>query len=375
MQIVFLLLGLFLCAGSAAAQAQRSPQPKPLDGELQITTVAKGLEHPWSLELLPDGSLLVTERPGRLRTVSPDGRVSQPLTGLPKVFARGQGGLLDVALSPGFSQDRMIYFSYAEPGDGGAGTAVARGRLAEGLVEAVQVIWRQTPKVQGNNHFGSRLVFARDGNLFVTVGERFNYRDQAQNLANTLGKIIRLHPDGTIPKDNPLVGRDGVKPEIWSYGHRNVQAATIHPETGQLWTVEHGARGGDELNHPQAGKNYGWPVITYGIDYSGAKIGEGTSKANMEQPVYYWDPVIAPSGALFYSGKAWPQWRGNLLIGSLTPGLLVRLEMAGDRVSNEARYLAELKERIRDVQQASDGALYLITDDANGRILRVEPKK
>ena len=207
------------------------------------------------------------------------------------------------------------------------------------------------------------------------MGERFNYRDQAQNLANTLGKIVRIQPDGSIPKDNPFVGRDGVKPEIWSYGHRNVQAATLHPETGQLWTVEHGARGGDESNRPQAGKNYGWPVITYGVDYSGAKIGEGTSKPNMEQPVYYWDPVIAPSGALFYSGKAWPQWRGNLLIGSLTPGLLVRLEMAGDRVSNEARYLADLKERIRDVQQAPDGALYLITDDANGRILRIEPKK
>ncbi|HET7006893.1 MAG TPA: PQQ-dependent sugar dehydrogenase, partial [Candidatus Binatia bacterium] len=359
-----LLLAVLLCVGSASAQAQRSPQPKALEGELQVTTVAKGLDHPWGIELLPDGALLVTERAGRLRMVTADGRISQPLTGVPKVFANGQGGLLDVVLSPNFAQDRLIYFSYAEPGEGGAGTAVARGRLGEGLVDAVQIIWRQAPKVQGPNHFGSRLAFARDGNLFVTLGDRFKYRDQAQNLANTLGKVVRIQPDGTIPKGNPFVGRDGVKPEIWSYGHRNVQAATIHPETGQLWTVEHGARGGDELNHPQAGKNYGWPVITYGVDYSGAKIGEGTSKPSMEQPVYYWDPVIAPSGALFYTGKALPQWRGNLLIGSLQPGLLVRLEMAGDRVNNEARYLGDLKERVRDVQQAPDGSLYLITDDS-----------
>ena len=372
---VFSLLAVLLCAGPLAAQTQRSPQPKALEGELSATALTKGLEHPWSIELLPDGSLLVSERPGRLRLVSPDGRVSQALTGMPKVFARGQGGLLDLALSPAFAQDRMIYFSYAEPGEGGAGTAVARGRLGEGQVEAVQVIWRQTPKVPGNNHFGSRLVFARDGNLFITVGDRFNYRDQAQNLATTLGKIIRIRPDGSIPKDNPFVGREGVKPEIWSYGHRNVQAAALHPDTGELWTVEHGARGGDELNRPQAGKNYGWPVITYGVDYSGAKIGEGTAKANMEQPVYYWDPVIAPSGALFYTGKAFPQWRGHLLIGSLTPGLLVRLEISGDRVVNETRYLAELRERIRDVQQGPDGSLYLITDESNGRVLRVEPKK
>jgi aldose sugar dehydrogenase len=372
---VFSLLAVLLCAGSLAAQTQRSPQPKPLDGELQATPLAKGLEHPWSIEILADGALLVSERPGRLRLVSPDGRVSQALTGMPKVFARGQGGLLDLALSPAFAQDRMIYFSYAEPGEGGAGTAVARGRLGEGQVEAVQVIWRQTPKVPGNNHFGSRLVFGRDGNLFVTVGDRFNYREQAQNLATTLGKIIRVRPDGTIPKDNPFVGREGVKPEIWSYGHRNVQAATLHPDTGELWTVEHGARGGDELNRPQPGKNYGWPVITYGVDYSGARIGEGTAKPNMEQPVYYWDPVIAPSGALFYTGKLFPQWRGNLLIGSLQPGLLVRLEMSGDRVVNETRYLADLKERIRDVQQAPDGSLYLISDESNGRVLRVEPKK
>jgi glucose/arabinose dehydrogenase len=242
-------------------------------------------------------------------------------------------------------------------------------------LENVQVIWRQMPKVKGGNHFGSRLVFARDGNLFITVGERFDYRDQAQNLAVTLGKIIRIQPDGGIPKDNPFVGREGARPEIWSYGHRNVQAAALHPDTGRLWTVEHGARGGDELNQPQAGKNYGWPVITYGIDYNGAKIGEGTSKPGMEQPVYYWDPVIAPSGAEFYTGAVFPQWQGNLLIGSLQPGLLVRLEMKDGRVTREHRYAGDLKARIRDVKQGPNGAIYAITDDSNGKILRIEPGK
>ena len=374
MKIFGLLLLIFACGSSALAQAPASPQPKSLDGEVGVTTVAKGLEHPWAIQFLPDGSMLVSERPGRMRKVSQDGRISAPLEGVPKVFARGQAGLLDVKLSPNFAQDRTIYFVYAEPGEGGAGITVARSRLGDRALESVQAIWRQAAKVNGNNNFGSRLVFARDGNLFVTIGDRFEHRDQAQNLGSALGKILRIHPDGSIPKDNPFVGRDGALPEIWSYGHRNVEAAAIHPETGQLWTVEHGARGGDELNHPQAGKNYGWPVITYGVDYSGAKIGEGTSKPGMEQPVYYWDPVIAPSGALFYTGKVFPQWKGNLLIGSLTPGLLVRLEMTGDRVTNETRYLGSLKERIRDVHQAADGSVYLITDAADGRILRLEAR-
>jgi len=369
--LVFLLYAI----PPAAGQAPSSPQPKPVEGELRATTVAKGLEHPWALEILPDGRMLVSERPGRLRVIDRNGRVAEPLAGVPTVVARRQGGLLDIARSPSFAQDRLIYFSFAEEGEGGAGTAVARAVLAERALEKVQVIWRQAPKVKGDNHFGSRLVFGRDGNLFVTLGDRFAYRDQAQNLATTLGKIVRIQPDGGIPKDNPFVGREGARPEIWSYGHRNVQAATLHPETGQLWTVEHGARGGDELNQPQAGKNYGWPVITYGVDYSGAKIGEGTSKAGMEQPVYYWDPVIAPSGALIYTGNLFPKWNGNLLIGSLQPGQLVRLEMTAGRVSNEHRYGGELGARIRDVQQAPDGAIYLITDENNGRVLRIEPAK
>jgi glucose/arabinose dehydrogenase len=291
-----------------------------------------------------------------------------------RVFARGQGGLLDVALDPRFGENQLVYLSYAEPGENGtAGTAVARGRLGEGTLEDVQVIYRQQPKVQGGNHFGSRLVFARGGTLFVTQGDRSAYREKAQDLSSGLGKVVRINPDGSVPKDNPFVGRAGVGPEIWSYGHRNVQSAVLDPESGRLWTVEHGARGGDELNHPEAGKNYGWPVITYGVDYSGARIGEGTTKPGMEQPVYYWDPVIAPSGMAIYTGDAFPGWKGSILIGSLNPGLLVRLTLTNGRVAREERYLGELGERIRDVQQGPDGLIYLVTDSRNGRVLRVRP--
>jgi glucose/arabinose dehydrogenase len=358
---------------AALAQAPKSPTPPPVNGA-QAETVAKGIERPWALEFMPDGRMIVTERPGRLRIVERDGRVSKPLEGVPRVFARGQGGLLDVALDPRFAENRFVYLSYAEPGEGNtAGTAAARGRLGEGRLENVQVIYRQQPKVEGANHFGSRLVFARDGTLFVTQGDRFAYREQAQDLSSGLGKIVRINPDGSIPKDNPFVGRSGARPEIWSYGHRNVQSAALHPQTGQLWTAEHGARGGDELNLVEAGKNYGWPVITYGIDYSGAKIGEGTAKEGMEQPVYYWDPVIAPSGMTFYTGGGFPDWKGSVLIGSLTPGLLVRLTLKDRKVTGEERYLANLKERIRDVQQGPDGLIYLVTDNPNGRILRVRP--
>jgi len=276
------------------AQAPRSPTPTPVKAAVRVETVARGLEYPWALAFLPDGRMLVTERPGRLRIVERDGRISDPLAGVPQVLARGQGGLLDVALDPRFADNRLVYLSYAEPGAGGtAGTAVARGRLGGGRLEDVRVIYQQQPKVRGAAHFGSRLVFARDGTLFVTQGDRFAYRDGAQDLSVGIGKIVRINPDGSVPRDNPFVGRPDARPEIWSYGHRNVQSAALHPRTGQLWTVEHGARGGDELNRPEAGKNYGWPVITYGVDYSGARIGEGTAKPGMEQPVYYWDPGSA----------------------------------------------------------------------------------
>ena len=354
-------------------QAQRSPTPAPVNAPVRVETVARGLEHPWGLAFLPDGRMLVTERAGRLRLVEQDGRLSEPLGGVPEVLAQGQGGLLDVALSPGFAQDRLVYVSFSEPGDGGAATAVARGRLGERGLEGTQVIWRQQPKVSGGNHWGSRLVFRRDGTLFVTLGDRFAYRERAQDLSVTIGKIVRINADGSVPRDNPFVGRAGARPEIWSYGHRNVQAAALHPQTGAVWTVEHGARGGDELNRPEAGKNYGWPVITYGVDYSGAKIGEGTAKPGMEQPVYYWDPVIAPSGATFYTGDAFPNWKGSMFIGGLASRVLVRLTLEGSRVAREERYLADLQERIRDVRQGPNGFLYLLTDNPAGRILRVIP--
>jgi aldose sugar dehydrogenase len=358
-----------------AGPAPQSPTPQPIEAPISAVTFVRGLEYPWGLAFLPDGRMLVTERPGRLRVVTMDGQVSPPLQGVPNVFAEGQGGLLDVTLSPSFAQDRLVYLSYSEPGQTGAGTAVARGRLTERALEDVEVIWRQVPKVSGSNHWGSRLVFAHDGTLFITTGDRYDYRDRAQDLSTTLGKIVRINPDGSVPHDNPFVGREDARPEIWSYGHRNVQAAALHPETGQLWTVEHGAMGGDELNHPQPGRNYGWPVITYGVDYTGFKIGIGTAKEGMEQPVYYWDPVIAPSGALFYTGNTYPEWKGDLFIGSLTPGLLVRVDLKGGRVAREERYLAALGERIRDVRQGPDGMIYLLTDSPEGRILKLVPAR
>lgn len=361
-------------SATAFAQAPRSPTPSSEASPFEVTTIVEGLQNPWGLALLPDGRMLVTERPGRLRIVK-DGKLSEPLKGLPDIRAGGQGGLLDIALSPQFATDGMIYFSFSEAGDGGAGTAVARGRLGETAVENVQVIWRQSPKVESPNHWGSRLVFNPDNTLFITLGDRFNQRPLVQDLSTTIGKVVRINMDGSIPKDNPFVSRKDAKPEIWSYGHRSVQAAALHPTTHQLWTLEHGARGGDELNQPQAGLNYGWPVITYGVDYSGVKIGEGTQKAGMEQPVYYWDPVIAPSGAAFYTGNAFADWQGDLFVGSLQPGALVRLELTDGKVTKETRYLGELKERIRDVQQGSDGFLYLITDSPRGKVLRLSPVK
>ena len=364
----------FALAAHASAQAPRSPTPQTVDGPLAVTEVARGFEHPWGLAFLPDGRMLVTERPGRLVLVEVDGKSRRTLAGVPSVRAGGQGGLLGIALSPKFAQDRLVYLSFSEAGDGGAGTAVARGRFTGTALENTEVIWRQAPKVGGGNHWGSRLVFARDGTLYVTTGDRYGERERAQDVATTIGKVVRINADGSAPKDNPFVGRAGARPEIWSYGHRNLQGAALHPETGQLWTVEHGARGGDELNFPRAGRNYGWPVITYGVDYSGFKIGEGTAKDGMEQPVYYWDPVIAPSGAAFYTGSAFPEWRGQLFVGSLRPGALVRLKLDGGRVVEEARYLPNVG-RVRDVVQGPDGLLYLLTDASDGQLLRVAPKR
>jgi aldose sugar dehydrogenase len=369
-------LACALAMSVAPALAQDTQRVRTNKVEVIVETVARGLQNPWGLAFLPDGRMLVTEKPGRLRVVSADGTLSQPIKGLPRIAARGQGGLLDIALDPNFARNRLVYLSYAEDrGDGKAGTSVARGRLDEaGMgLEALQVIFRQEPAHTGGNHFGSRLVFDRSGNLFVTVGDRFDLRDQAQNPANHLGKVIHIKPEGGAAPDNPFLNREGTRPEIWSLGHRNVQAAALNPTTGELWTVEHGARGGDEVNIPQKGKNYGWPVITYGVDYSGVKIGEGTAKPGLEQPVYYWDPSIAPSGMAFYTGDKFPGWRGSILVGALAGKLVSRLETSAGKVTGEERMLQNLGERIRDVRQGPDGLIYLLTDSAQGRILRMKP--
>jgi glucose/arabinose dehydrogenase len=337
--------------------------------------VASGLENPWGLALLPDGRWLVTERPGRLRIITAEGAVGEPITGLPRVDARGQGGLLDVVIGPDFARDRLIFWSYAEPRDGGNGTAVARGRLSDDgtRVENVQVIFRGTPTYDGDKHFGSSLAFAPDGKLFITVGERSDaaVRAQAQDLGSHYGKTIRINADGTVPEDNPFVDRAGAQPEIWSYGHRNAQGIVI-ADDGAVWTVEHGPRGGDEINLTRAGLNYGWPEVTYGIEYRGAPVGEGvTAREGVEQPVYYWDPSIAPGGMTLYDGAMFPGWRGNLLVAALRDKHIARLVLEGDRVVGEERLLADLGERVRDIAVGPDGAVWAITDETNGKLVRL----
>ena len=341
---------------------------------LRVVTVADGLHYPWGLAFLPDGRMIVTERPGRIRIVAQDGRLSPPLDGAPEVYASGQGGMLDIALDPNFQASSLVFISYAEPGAGGAGTAVARAKLdlAGNRLTQFAVIFRQVPKTGGGRHFGSRLVFGRDGRLFVTLGER-GERDRAQDPSINRGQVIRIEPDGAIPADNPFVGKAGFRPEIWSWGHRNPQGAALHPDTAKLWTIEHGARGGDEVNIPEAGRNYGWPEIAYGRHYFGGRIGRGTHGPGLEQPVHYWNPSIAPSGMAFYTGDKFPKWRGNLLVGALKFRLLARLVLDGERVVGEERILEDLDERIRDVRQGPDGFIYLLTDSEDGRILRLEP--
>jgi aldose sugar dehydrogenase len=344
----------------------------------ETQTVARELEHPWSLAFLPDGRFLVTERPGRLRIVAKDGSKSEAVAGLPKVDARDQGGLLDVALDPEHRTNGLVYWSYAEPREGGNGTAVARGKLDPGArprLDDVRVIWRMKPTLDSTKHFGSRLVFARDGTLFITTGERSiaEGRAQAQKLDSAFGKVIRIRPDGSIPSDNPFVDRPGALPEIYSFGHRNIQSAALHPESGKLWIVEHGPKGGDELNVVERGKDYGWPTITYGIEYSGGDVGEGiTAAPNMEQPLYYWDPVIAPSGMAFYTADLFPAWKGSVFVGGLASQHVARLTLKGTRVSGEERLLAG-RARFRDVRVGPEGALYLLTDEDDGQLLRLVP--
>ena len=377
-------------AGQTRACAVKS------DVAFEVTVLAKGLDRPWAVEPLPNGDFLVTEKPGRLRIVSARGETGPPLGGLlpvgsggvsaasgqgglPPVTARGQGGLLDVALSPNFARDRTVFWSFSEQREGGSGTSVARGVLsADGAnLEQVRVIFRALPTYNNGLHFGSRLAFGPDGMLYVTLGDRFDRpnRPKAQQLDNHLGKIVRINPDGSAPADNPFAKRPGALPEIWTLGHRNIQSAAFD-ESGRLWTVEHGAQGGDELNLIERGKNYGWPVVTYGEEYSGEPIpGAVTTREGFEDSVYYWDPVIAPSGAQVYTGDAFPAWRGSLFVGGLASLRLVRLVIKDNRVVGEEHLLTDRGQRIRDVRQGPDGALYVVTDQSNGELWRIAPKR
>jgi glucose/arabinose dehydrogenase len=362
-----------LALGVAALSATLFAATPVQAQEPKATTVASGLQNPWGLAFLPDGRMLVTERPGRMRVVEKDGKLGAPLAGLPPVVAGGQGGLLDVALHPQFAANRLVYWSYSEGADDGNSTAVARGRLEEGRLADVQVVFRQQPKFSSSSHFGGRLVFARDGRLFVTLGDRFRRRDDAQTLDNHHGKVVRIEADGRVPADNPFVGKPGALPEIWSWGHRNVQGAAIHPATGALWTHEHGPQGGDELNLTEAGRNHGWPVITQGREYViGSRIGEGTARADIAPAATTWVPSIAPSGLAFVTTDRYPGWKGSVLVGALKARRLVRLELDGNRVVREHRLLDSLDERIRDVREAPDGRIWLLTDSSDGRIVRLD---
>ena len=378
------LFGVTLVAVAAAGVVAAEVLPRVAEpkfpssaGDISVETIASGLVHPWSLTFLPDGSMLVTERPGRMRIVSRNGQLSPPLGNVPKVFALEQGGLLDVILDRDFVHNRTIYFSYAEPFDGGGRTALARARLDDDEVPRladVKVIYRQHGPASSGNHFGSRIVQGSDGNLFVTNGEHFTDRDMAQTLDNDLGKIVHITPDGAPVPGNPFANKPGARPEIWSYGHRNPQGLAINPADGKLWEQEHGPMGGDEINLIMPGHDYGWPLVCYGVNYDGTPV--GTGKATMdgiEDPLWHWTPSIAPSGMAFYTGDLFPAWKGSLFNGALKSAMLVRLEVRGDRVVREEQLLQGLHERIRDVRQGPDGALYLLTDNSSGRVLRIAP--
>jgi glucose/arabinose dehydrogenase len=342
--------------------------------EFRVTEVVRGLKSPWSVAFLPGGDMLVTERIGRLRLIHQGKLQPDPIAGAPKVVARGQGGLLDVALHPDFSKNHLVYLGYSGAGQGGANTEVMRARLDGWTLDKPEVIFRALPKTSGSAHYGSRLLFAPDRTLLITLGERFLFRDEAQNLANHLGKVVRINDDGTVPKDNPFVGDGKARPEVFSYGHRNSQGIALRPGTAEIWQHEHGPRGGDEVNILKPGANYGWPKITYGIDYSGAIISDKTALPGMEQPVVYWVPSIAPSGMAFYDGEKLSKWRGDLFVGALAGAHLRRLRLEGTKVIEQEELLAALGERIRDVRAGPDGYLYLVTDDpSNGRVLRLEP--
>lgn len=369
------LTGLCLVLCITPVLAAISNAPAPNDSSVRVEVLADQLEHPWGLAFLPDGAILVSERPGRLRRIGGDGSVSAPLAGLPRIVATGQGGLLDLALHPDFATNRRVYFSYSA-GDGffsGLGTEVAHGELNGDRLKDVRVIFRADPKAGGGRHFGGRLLFDQQGLLYISLGDRGD-RDRAQDPADHNGSIIRLRDDGSVPDDNPLRKQPGARPEIYSYGHRNVQGLALHPDSGEVWSLEHGPQGGDEVNRLSAGGNYGWPVITYGVNYGiGTAIGEGTEKAGMEQPIYYWNPSIAPSGMTFYQGDKFPHWQGNLLVGALKYRLLSRLILEDGEIIAEEQLLQGQQGRIRQVQVGPDGYVYLLTDENPGRLLRLLP--
>lgn len=359
---------------SAAVPGEPARQFRSQHGAISVSTVATGLENPWALAHLPDGRMLVTERPGRLRIIGLDGALSAPLAGVPAVVAEGQGGLMDVVPAPDFAQSQRIYLSFSEPGEGRlASTAVAHARLTDAGLEDVQVIFSQKPKLDTRHHFGSRLVFDGHGHLFITLGDR-GVRHTAQELDSHMGGVIRVNLDGSVPADNPFLGQDGVLPEFWSYGHRNQQGAALNPWTGALWTHEHGPKGGDEINLPQPGKNYGWPIATYGINYSGEAIPEaqGETVEGMENPHHVWKVSPGVSGMAFYDHERFPAWRNSLFVGALAQRVLIRLSLDGDAVTGEERLLEDLGWRIRDVRVGPDGAVYVVTDETRGRVLKVE---
>jgi glucose/arabinose dehydrogenase len=364
---------LCMAAGAVAAETKTFQSQKHA---FRIVTLVEGLSHPWSLAFLPDGQILITERGGRLRRVSQDFKLDpKPIEGVPRVVATGQGGMFDVALHPNFAENSTIYLAYNGPGEGGWGTELMRAKLDGQRLTQTQVLFRLEPKSRAGLHFGGRIVFDRQGYLYLTLGDRGD-EERAQRLDDHAGSVIRLHDDGRVPADNPFVKRTGAKPEKFTLGNRNMQGAALHPQTGELWTHEHGPQGGDEINVMRAGRNYGWPVITYGVNYGfGTRIGEGTHKPGMEQPLYKWVPSIAPSGMAFYDGDKFPGWRGNLLAGALRDEMLVRLELDGEKVVKEERLLKGTLGRIRDVRVGSDGYVYLLTDESDGVLARLEPVK
>lgn len=373
--IVAGVIGLGIGTPHAAAQAPIEQVESVLTkaGPIAVVKYATGLEHPWAMAFLPDGRMLVTERPGRLRIVEQDGTLSDPLGGTPEVFAHGQGGLLDVALDPNFKDNRLVYLSYAKPGpDGAAATALGRGELAEGRLENFRDIFVQEPWIHGPNHFGNRIVFSPDGNIFLALGERFQF-EPAQDLSNHLGKIVRINPDGSIPHSNPFVNRENAEPAIWSYGHRNIEAAAIDPKTGKLWIAEMGPLGGDELNQPEAGKNYGWPVVSWGMHYDGREIPDPPTRPEFADAVKQWTPVISPSGMIFYTGDKFEAWKGSTFIGGLSAQQLVRVKIEGEQVTEEERI--PLPGRIRDVEQGPDGMIYLAVDRKDGVVWKIKPLK